>query len=501
MASYAYTGLTGGNWSTSANWTNMATNVPLISPNLPTSADDCYLHNKTVVIDAGVTVNVNKISNKATTGFTLNATAGGSATVALITSYCPTITVGPGGIESSQATTAGNTIAVSGTTTTANVFQILCSGDITGGFSSGTTSHAIYITATNTKITITSNNITGGITGFLAAAIYNNGAGNTIYINNTTLISGSTAAAVISQALTGSLIIKSTTITGGSSFPAILFRANGSNSSTQYIGYTWNFATNTETASAITDINASATAPAIQSINTQSSDTYSTTPILVQVTNLNGSSQGYIPILSFNAKITATNIKYYNTAGSLVTYQNQTPSATTVTEASIWGYLTTNAEFSTTNAVAKLIKDNLNATVSSRAVAGDAMTLTTVERTTVASSVWSSATRSLTTFGTLIADIWAYLTASATTTGSIGKRISDNLDTNVSSRLASASYTAPDNTTISTINTNVSAVKTKTDNLPANTATQLTTIQTATDRIPTNPASVQSTGDQIATLQ
>ena len=443
MASYAYTGTTGGNWSTSANWTNMATNVALVSPNLPTSADDCYLHNKTVVIDAGVTVNVNKISNKATTGFTLNAVVGGSATVTLTNSYYPTITVGAGGIESSQATTAGNTLAISGTSTTGSTssFQILCSGDITGGYSGALASHAIYITATNTKITITSNNISGGITNNLVAAIYNNGAGNTIYINNTTLISGTTAPAIIQAALTGSLIIKSTTITGGSSFPAILFRATGSNSSTQYIGYTWNFATNTETASAITDINASATAPAIQSIHTTGSDTYSTTPILVQVTNLNGSSQGYIPILSFNAKITATNIKYYNTAGSLVTYQNQTPSATTVTEASIW----------------------------------------------------------------------AYLTSSATTAGSLGKLIVDNLNATVSSR-ASA-------TNLTTAQTDITAIKTKTDNLPTNTTTEFSTIntkldtiddyidteiaaiKTATDRIPTNPASVQSTGDQIATLQ
>lgn len=475
-----------GNWSTNSNWYNAATGATVNRQ--PTTGDNVWLNNKTIVVDT--TITCDKLSNKAFTGAGFSPVVGGSATVTLTNLFYPTITIGAGGIESSQTTTAGNTLAISGTSTTGSTssFQILCSGDITGGFSSGTTSHAIYITATNTKITITSNNITGGITGFLAAAIYNNGAGNTIYINNTTLISGSTAAAVISQALTGSLIIKSTTITGGSSFPAILFRANGSNSSTQYIGYTWNFATNTETASAITDINASATAPAIQSIHTQSSDTYSTTPILVQVTNLNGSSQGYIPILSFNAKITATNIKYYNTAGSLVTYQNQTPSATTVTEASIWGYLTTNAEFSTTNAVAKLIKDNLNATVSSR----------------LATSGYTAPDNSS-------------ITAIKAKTDNLPSDPASN--TQVNTRLASSSYTAPDNTTITAINTNVSAIKTKTDNLPTNTTTEFSTIntkldtiddyidteiaaiKTATDRIPTNPASVQSTGDQIATLQ
>lgn len=145
----------------------------------------------------------------------------------------------------------------------------------------------------------------------------------------------------------------------------------------------------------------------------------------------------------------------------------------------------------------------------------------------VAASIWSYATRVLTAptnitsdgatisqtqLGRLDATVSSRLATSGYTApdnSSITaiKAKTDNLpsdpasNTQVNTRLASASYTAPDNATISTINTNVSAIKTKTDNLPANTATQLTTIQTATDRIPTNPASVQSTGDQIATLQ
>jgi hypothetical protein len=45
--------------------------------------------------------------------------------------------------------------------------------------------------------------------------------------------------------------------------------------------------------------------------------------------------------------------------------------------------------------------------------AGDAMALTSGERTTVASSVWASGTRTLTSFGTLVADIWASVTDSS----------------------------------------------------------------------------------------
>lgn len=59
--------------------------------------------------------------------------------------------------------------------------------------------------------------------------------------------------------------------------------------------------------------------------------------------------------------------------------------------------------------------------------------------------------------------IWDALTSALTTVGSIGKLLVDNINTTISSRLASASYTAPDNTSIA-------AIKVKTDFLPSVTA-------------------------------
>jgi hypothetical protein len=56
----------------------------------------------------------------------------------------------------------------------------------------------------------------------------------------------------------------------------------------------------------------------------------------------------------------------------------------------------------------------IDATVSSRAAPGAAMTLEAGERTSVATAVWSSATRTLSSFGSLIADIWAYATRTLT---------------------------------------------------------------------------------------
>ena len=65
--------------------------------------------------------------------------------------------------------------------------------------------------------------------------------------------------------------------------------------------------------------------------------------------------------------------------------------------------------------------DNLDATVSSRAAPGDAVTLTTGERSNIATAVWSAASRTLTSFGTLVSDVasavWGYATRTLTALG------------------------------------------------------------------------------------
>lgn len=102
--------------------------------------------------------------------------------------------------------------------------------------------------------------------------------------------------------------------------------------------------------------------------------------------------------------------------------------------------------------------DNLDAAVSSRATP---------------QTVWEYGTRTLSSFGTLIADIWGYATRSLTdksgfapTAASIRSEIDTNstkLDVAVGTRLASASYTAPDNTTIGQIKTRVDLLGTAAD--------------------------------------
>lgn len=95
-----------------------------------------------------------------------------------------------------------------------------------------------------------------------------------------------------------------------------------------------------------------------------------------------------------------------------------------------------------------LLNTNLNATVSSRSShsaadvwAAGTRTLTSFGTLVadVTSSVWAAGTRTLTSFGSLVADIWAALTSGLTTVGSIGKLLVDNVNATISSRASQTS--------------------------------------------------------------
>lgn len=87
---------------------------------------------------------------------------------------------------------------------------------------------------------------------------------------------------------------------------------------------------------------------------------------------------------------------------------------------------------------------SVDSVVSGVTLADDSITAAKIAAdagTEIATAVWASGTRTLSSFGTLIADIWAYATASIATAGSIGKLIVDNLNAAITSRMAS--YTQP----------------------------------------------------------
>lgn len=101
---------------------------------------------------------------------------------------------------------------------------------------------------------------------------------------------------------------------------------------------------------------------------------------------------------------------------------------TTDAAAAVWDRLT--SALTTVGSIGKLLVDNVNATVSSRSSHS-------------AADVWASGTRTLTSFGTLVADtttaVWAALTSALTTVGSVGKLIVDNLNATISSRASQTS--------------------------------------------------------------
>lgn len=90
----------------------------------------------------------------------------------------------------------------------------------------------------------------------------------------------------------------------------------------------------------------------------------------------------------------------------------------------------------------------------------------------ISTQVWSETTRALTDKAGFalssagVQAIWDALTSALTTVGSIGKRIADNVDAQISTRLSTAGYTAPDNAGITTLTGRLTAGRaTNLDNL------------------------------------
>jgi hypothetical protein len=124
--------------------------------------------------------------------------------------------------------------------------------------------------------------------------------------------------------------------------------------------------------------------------------------------------------------------------------------------------------------------------VDANAIATDALgalELSAGAASEVAAAVWDLVTAGHTTSGTFGAamvaagsagDPWATTLPGSYGAGTAGNILGNRLDAAVSTRLASSGYTAPDNATIAAIatyvDTEVAAIKAKTDNLPASPA-------------------------------
>lgn len=125
-------------------------------------------------------------------------------------------------------------------------------------------------------------------------------------------------------------------------------------------------------------------------------------------------------------------------------------------------------------------------TLTASAVAADAVTeLQSGLSTHSAADVWAVATRALTDKAGFslsaagVQAIWDALTSALTTAGSIGKLIVDNLNATISSRLATAGYTAP---------LDAAGVRSAVGLAAANLDSQLSGIGSKTTNLPSDPA-------------
>ena len=122
---------------------------------------------------------------------------------------------------------------------------------------------------------------------------------------------------------------------------------------------------------------------------------------------------------------------------------------------SVWDVLET--AILTASSIGLKVKNNLDATISSRAshTAADVWTVGTRTLTsfgTLVSDIWANSSRTLTAFSTSLAlSVWDVLETAILTASSIGLKVKNNLDALISSRFATSGYIAPDNAGISSI--------------------------------------------------
>ena len=140
---------------------------------------------------------------------------------------------------------------------------------------------------------------------------------------------------------------------------------------------------------------------------------------------------------------------------------------TTTSTQAVWNVA--KSSLTSSGSIGKTLADNIDATISSRGTsnitAADVWTsatrsLTDYSTSTLATAVWSNAARTLTSYGNDItaADVWNTLNSSLTTTGSIGKQLTDNIDTSISSRASQASLNQASSTILSAVLNNTTLI-------------------------------------------
>ena len=412
-----------GNWSNTAIWDTGA---------LPTASDDVYANGFTVTINQAITVlSIRTTSNtgiNAGGGFSMTTAYNCSADVIAGTTTCLTYTAnGATWTGNITGPTTFNQYGANNTGTgTINIIGNVIAGtgngafgannnstgniNITGNVTGGNFNSAYGAVNISTGIINITGNVTGGNTTINFSYGVQNLANGTINITGTVTggtTSGGTGAI---NSSVGTLTITGTA-TGGTASSA----TGANNASTGTLTVT------TATASSTVNV----LAVGVNGANTGG---------LTRVKNIVFGSAGQVPVSGF--------IKFDNGTGNTATVLKK--NATTV---ALSDPLNIANNVPATNNVRSGIAYNNNTQTGTMIVAPTASVALNVPTDNTVGSAYINAS-----------SVWDALTSGINTAGSIGKLIKDNFDTTVSSRLATAGYTAPDNTSIS-------AIKAKTDTL------------------------------------
>jgi hypothetical protein len=443
-------------------------------------------------------LNGNVVGNAASSGRrgVINKTDAGTLTVnGNVSNLFPT----NGGYNSAGITTSAGFLVVNGNLSTSNA-------NTAASFTNGNNACAVHLTGT-AELTVNSGTITGGSGGSAnsQAAISQNSSSAVITLNNCIVNAGSVSVAIwvgsgafysnngVLTALNGVAAISSSIVNANGTF---VYSSNGTNpvgGARLILGST---PANAYFQCALNGVNSDSFVRYFTADNNlgQANPTDVRSGVSYASGNLTGRltvpargsvalSVNYGPSMPFTATRSGTTA----TATLAYSYPLVAGDQITVTGAS-------NTEWNSTYTIASVVSGTeitftVPATHSTTAGTGAAMQTTgtaVLDPTAVASAVWSATTREITggTVDTLTnapasvtpTDIWSH--SSRTLTSASGPSAADirteldtnstklaNLDATVSSRLASASYTAP-------ANSDITAIKSKTDALPSDPADQ-----------------------------
>ena len=385
-------------------------------------------------------------------------------------------TVNVGSIRTTQRT--GGTIV--GTFTVSTAQSITCTG--AGIIANTGTNGAVIVSASTGTVTIISNIIGGSVVSSWGVYVTGNAT-----VNVTGNVTGGSNSSCIGLYVTSNGVVSVTgNVTGSTGITNAygVFTQTGSPTINITGNVTANAAGGIGSNSAATAFNVVGT---ITSSNTVSGILFvgNTTPVVV--------SGPMVNVGSINA-VYAQKIRIYASAVTSWTYQNEYGGTKVLYSAGV--SLGNPAEADVRNGTVYGASGELTGTLIVPSPS-DVLSGVPTDHTV---GTYSSTPAGIAT------EVWNTLLASITTSGSIGKLIKDYLDVAVSTRLAAAGYTAPDNA-------GISAIKAKTDNLPADPASETSVDQVPADTIALlgtstepvairlrNVATVETTGAQIASF-